>query len=199
MSDDVDLTPFEGLIFTTAAMYAPLLDDDADDVRQILRIKVWQALVAFDTKRVRQNSRLSQEELRRRFVFSCVRNRMKDLFKEQDRLNRRRNGGRLFIEELTDDLDRFEGQYLAAEDPEMAAVVDGIIELPSTLSPKERQLVALLLLDYSRSEISDRLGMTRKKVLATHRSVQVKMADWCPPGLATVTHLPQRVQELLAA
>jgi len=183
MSCDVDLTAFEGLIFRTAAMYAPLLDDEVEDVQQVLRLNVWQAAVSFDGSRVRKHSKLSAKEQLERYVFMCLRNRVKDLLKGQERLNARRNGRQLFIEELTDDLDYFNGQYLAAEDQDIEALVQDVIELPSTLSRMERDLVALLLLDMSRTEISLRLKLTPKKVLAAHRSIQVKLSDWGSPDL----------------
>lgn len=182
MTRDIDLHAYEGLIFATAARYAPYLDEELDDIRQVLRVKVWQALEAFDAKRSPEKPRTpaETEDVRRRFVFSCVKNRVKDLLKEQDRRHRRQNGAQFFIEDLTDDLGSFEGRYLSAEDPGLFELLEGGIELPSTLSSTERALVSLLLLDYSRTEIASTMGMTRKKVLAAHKSVREKMADWGP-------------------
>ncbi len=171
---DADIAPFEGLIFQTAARYAPYLDYEMDDIRQVLRIKVAQAIVAFDAERVRSVS----ESARERFVFSCLRNRMKDLFKEQDRLNARRNGTQLHIEDFSPDL--FERRYLTTEAEEVFAEVEEEYELPSTLTALERSVVELLVADYTQSEIAGALGITRKRVLAAHRSVQEKLADWKP-------------------
>lgn len=185
MSDHVDLEPFEGLIFSTAARYAPYLDDDLDDIRQVLRIKVWQALCAFERKRSRIYAG-DPKKARESFVYSCLKNRVKDLIKQQSRLNDARKGGPLFVEALVDELGRFEGQYLAAEDSEMWEVVEGSVQLPSTLDATERELVAVLLTgDFTRAEIALRLGVSRKRVLVIHRSVQEKLADWAPDGFTT--------------
>jgi hypothetical protein len=61
---DVDIAPYEGLIHSTAVRYVGFLDDDLDDIKQLLRIKVAQALVAFDPTR--------GEKPTENFVFSCV-------------------------------------------------------------------------------------------------------------------------------
>lgn len=182
MSTDVDLEPFEGLIFSTAQRYAPYLDDDLDDIRQVLRLKVWQALLAFEQKRARRYAG-DLAKARESFVFSCLKNRVKDLLKEQSRLNERRQGSALHIEDLTDDLDSFEGKYMAAEDAALHELIEGSVELPSTLSEIERALVGVLLTgDFTRAEIALRLGVGRKRVLVIHRSVQAKLADWAPDG-----------------
>ncbi len=179
---DVDLEPFEGLVFSTAARYAPYLDDDLDDIRQILRLKVAQALVAFEQKRVRRYAG-DLAKARESFVFSCLKNRVKDLLKEQSRLNERRRGSALHIEDLTDDLGSFEGKYMAAEDAELHELIEGSVQLPSTLSAIERELVRVLLTgDFTRAEIALQLGVGRKRVLMIHRSVQAKLADWAPDG-----------------
>lgn len=193
MRQEVDLAAYEGLIFSTAKRYVEYLDDDLDDIRQVLRVKVWQALVAFDSGRSRLHAGCV-EDARNSFVFSCVRNRVKDLLKEQDRRNTRRNGTQWYIEDLTDDLGSFEGRYLAEEDPALLALVDGEVELPSTLTTMERELVGLLLLDCTRGEIAAVLGITRKRVLATHKAVRVKMQDWKPTSQSAVV-----VQRELAA
>ena len=187
MRDHVDLAPFEGLIFTTAARYAPILDEDLDDIRQILRLKVWQALTRFDGSR----STKGVES----YVFSCLRNRVKDLLKEQHRLNERRKGGPLHIEDLTDDLGRFEGRYLAAEDPDVFDLIEQSVELPSCLDETERALVLVLLEgDFTRAEIALRIGVSRKRVVVIHRAVQEKLADFAPDGFVFSSCSEGRVQ-----
>ncbi len=182
MTNDVDLEPFEGLIFSTAQRYAPYLDEELDDIRQILRLKVWQALLAFERKRVRRYAG-DLEEARKSFVFSCVKNRVKDLLKEQSRLNKRRNGTALHIEDMTDDLGSFEGKYMAVEDVELHELIEGSVELPSSLTDLERALVQVLLTgDHTREEIALQLGIGRKRAGRLHHSVQEKLADWAPDG-----------------
>lgn len=172
MREVTDLQHYEGLIFATAARYAPILDYDVEDVRQILRIKVWQALEAYDESR--------GDKGLESFVFSCVKNRVKDLLKEQDRLNTRRNGGQHYIEDFSDDFGNFEGRYLAAESEELRELEEADLGLPSTLTEIEVCVVRLLVLDYRRSEIAVLLGVSRQKIRAAHAAVQVKMADWAP-------------------
>jgi RNA polymerase sigma factor (sigma-70 family) len=147
------LADFEGLVFATAARYAPMLDDDIEDIQQLLRIKVWQALDAFDPSR----TSVPLEN----FVFSCLRNRMKDMFKAQDRRNQKRGG-----HQLSDEV------YFTVEDE--------AAPLPSTLNELEQQVVALLLLDFSQTEIARQLEVTRERVRSAHSAVKEKMADWHP-------------------
>ena len=46
--DPDTLRHYEGLIFRTARFAAPLVEDDFEDVQQVLRIKCWRALLAYD-------------------------------------------------------------------------------------------------------------------------------------------------------
>lgn len=169
-----DIGPYEGLVYSTAARYAPLLDDDLEDIQQLLRIKVWQARLAFNA------SRSSQTE--EKFVFSCVVNRVKDMLKQQTRLNDRRQGRMLFTEEAAEgNPDRFEREHFGVDDEIVYAVVEEEkIQLPSTLTSFERSVVVLLLLDLNQTEIAAVLCVTRAKVRTAHASVRLKMADWQP-------------------
>jgi RNA polymerase sigma factor (sigma-70 family) len=74
------IAAYEGLVYATAARYAPYLDDDLDDVAQVLRVKVWKSLVAFNPARHTVGEKS--------WVFSCIRNQVKDILKAQDRRNR---------------------------------------------------------------------------------------------------------------
>lgn len=183
MRAGTELHDFEGLIAATAARYAPILDHDEEDVRQVLRIKVWQALSAYDKRRVRSTDADEAERIGR-WVFSCVKNRVKDLLKEQDRLNARRNGGQCYIEDVSDDFGSFEGRYLSAEDMELRELEEASVQLPSTLTEIEVRVVRLLVLEYSGTEISLILGVSRRKVREAHAAVQEKMADWQPSSPA---------------
>lgn len=163
-----ELAHYEGLVFKTAQMYTPFLDDDEDDVRQQLRIKVWQALQSFDPAKARQT--------REKYVFMCVRNGVKDLLKR-----RRRDEG--FIEdEAPEDAAsraRFEARHLSVDESAVVeAIIEGKVILPNTLSALEVRVVVLLLRDFNQTEIALQLGTTRQKVREAHRSVKVKMADW---------------------
>lgn len=177
---DVDIAPYEGLIFSTARMYHDILDIDLEDVQQILRLKVAQALVVFDPSKWRKHKDAQVAE--ERFVFGCMRNQVKDLLKGQDRRNTARGGGRqLYVEDLREQDDSFEHRYLVETDENaLADVLDQMPQLPSTLSDLERVVVALLLLGYNQTEIARELGTSRTNIRVAHASIQAKMEDWRP-------------------
>lgn len=179
-SDTGDLQPYEGLIYSTAARYAPYLDDDMEDIQQLLRIKVWQALVAFDRTRWRLPG--GEADARKRYVFSCVSNRVKDMLKAQYRRNDARGGAQLYTEDVAaSSPDRFELLYLRLDvEVAYAAAEDDGLRLPSTLNEFEVRVVHLLLLDLSQAEAARVLGVTRGKVRTAHAAVKIKMADWAP-------------------
>jgi RNA polymerase sigma factor (sigma-70 family) len=170
-----DIGPYEGLIFSTAARYAAYFDDDVEDIQQVLRLKVWRALKAYDPRRSSQPVQ--------KFVFSCLRNQVKDLLKQQFRLNRaRRSASPVYLDDeagLTPDF--FERKYLVVEEEAVFAVVDDEdCELPSTLTTFEVTVVHLLLLEYNQTEAARILDVPRGRIRAAHTSVKEKMADWRP-------------------
>jgi RNA polymerase sigma factor (sigma-70 family) len=168
-----DIGRYEGLIRSTAARYAPWLDHDFEDIAQMLRLKVWQARLSYDPAKATQPEN--------GYVFSCVRNRVKDLLKEQSRLNDRRNGGQIFIEDSRTESDLFDYTYFRVDHDEVYfEAEDEIAPLPSTLSRLERDIVDLLLLDFNQAEIGRRLGISRWKVRAAQAAVKEKMMDWKP-------------------
>lgn len=140
---------------------------------QLLRLKVAQALVAFDASR----SGMETKD----YVFGCMRNRVKDLLKEQDRRNRRRGGGQLHVEDISERDSRFESRYFQVSDEQaFLAVEDEWMPLPATLTELERHVVYFLLLDLNQTEIARELGVSRERVRSAHRSVETKMEDWRP-------------------
>lgn len=179
--DKGDIGPFEGLIHSTAARYAPYLDDlELDDIKQLLRIKVWQALMVYDRKRMTITG--EAEDVRRRFVFSCVSNRVKDMLKAQSRLNRSRNGCQLYVEDqLAAAPGRFEHEHFRVDGEVIFAVVEEEeFRLPSTLTVFEVRVVHLLLLDFSQTEAARILDVPRGRVRSAHGAIKEKMADWKP-------------------
>lgn len=166
------LPQYEGLVFCTAVLIEGQVELDLDDIRQRLRIKVWKALVAFDT--VRQKVPL------RNYVNVCVQNEKKDILKQK-------RAGWVYIEDeltLDDTLDEhngFHGRYLSiTEDEVYAAVLDDDLVLPSTLDRRELKVVALLYAGHRRSEIRDGLGISKAAMDALIASVKEKLADWRP-------------------
>lgn len=170
MSGTDDVGPYEGLIHSTAARYAPYLDDEFDDIAQLLRLKVWQARRSYDPALATQT-----EE---GYVFSCVVNRVKDMLKAQSRLNKRRQGGQLYIEDCAAASPAaFEAEHFSTgDDPVIGAVEEEKIELPSTLTHVEARVVVLLLLDLRQTEISIVLGIPRARVRAAHAAAREKLS-----------------------
>lgn len=177
--DPYNIASYEGLIRKTAAMYAPHVEEEFDDICQHLRVKVWKALETYDERK----SRMPVE----RYVFMCVKNRTKDLF-------RKVSHGDLHIEDLRtgDDgsqRDWFDARYLSeAPDQTYATVEDGMPVIPSTLSSHERHVVVLLYRDYRQAEIARLLGLSRWEMECTIGAIRSKMADWRP---TTPLPLPQ--------
>lgn len=175
-----DIEFYEGLVFKTASMYSSYVEEDFEDIQQVLRIKVWRALEAFDPTRSNMT--------RQRYVFSCVKNQCKDLVKKK-----RRN--ELFIEDLAPveveqgqlggPRDRFDWRYLSADaDQAYGAVESAPPLIPSTLSKLEREVLALLYLDFSQKEAATLLGVRRNEMERAVKSLRDKMADWRPTPAA---------------
>lgn len=183
MATEARLREYEGLIHSTAARYAPILDEhDFEDVQQVLRLKVWKALEAFDP------SRSSKPE--QSWVFSCVTNQVKDLLKASSRRNDARGGRQLYVEDerwmpgnadRAPDSTKFDMDHFSmTEDEAFQAVLEERVKLPSTLTEFEKQVIALLMLDLNQTEIARTLGATRTKVRLAHAEIKAKMADWRP-------------------
>lgn len=181
---DHAISAYEGLIFATAARYVDIVDDDLDDIRQVLRLKVWKALMAYDGAR----SALEEE----RFVFGCLRNQVKDILKSQARRNDARGGRQLYVEDFDGSYrEQLEHVHLSeSDDVVYAQVEDEPLRLPSTLTEMESSVVVLLMLDLRQAEIAVRLGISRKRVRSAQESIRAKMSDWCPDGAAAEEPTP---------
>lgn len=176
-----DLAYYEGLVRKTAGMYERFIEEEYEDVCQILRIKVWRALGTYDPSR----SRMPVE----RYVFSCVRNQVKDLVKKVKR-------DELFIEDVAEMQapeggtpngmrgEKFNARYLVEREDEAFAELANLDLplIPSTLTDLERGTLALLYMDYSQAEIALRLGASKREVALAVKELRVKMADWRPSG-----------------
>lgn len=157
---------YEGLIRRTAAMCAPRVEVEYEDILAIFRIKVWRALEAFDSTR----SRMPVE----RYVFSCVKNQEKDILKRKRR-------GELYVEDVSAADARFEENYLAVEEEDVFADVERELPLiPSTLTLVERQVIVHLYSDLTQRETALMLDLGRSEMERTMRSIRAKMADWRP-------------------
>lgn len=156
---------YEGLCRKTASLYTSRSQEGYEDLCQILRLKAWRALQAYDPAK----SSLPVE----RYVFMCVRNQCKDIVNKRWREES-------FIEDLGEG-DAFDERYLAADhDQTFGEIEEDVPLIPSTLTLPERRLVALLFDGYSSAEVARKLGVARKDCTALLASVQEKMRDWKP-------------------
>jgi RNA polymerase sigma factor (sigma-70 family) len=160
---------FEGLVFTTARMIAGQCREDEDDIRQLLRVKVWQALRSYDPQLAKQPVE--------KYVFMCMRNKVKDLVKLKPY-------GEVFIEDQSHTdagRERWELRHLSATAEQVFHdVEEERPPLPSTLTELERRVALLLYADYNQTEVARLLGVGRKKVRTAHANIVIKMADWRP-------------------
>lgn len=178
-----EIAYYEGLVFKTTSMYVEIVEDDFDDVQQFLRIKVWRALESFDPALARQTVD--------GYVFQCMRNGVKDLLKKKRR-------DLSYIEDHADHyqhephgsnaprpLDRFEHSYLSADHEQTFGAVDeqGALVMPSTLTPTERSIVALLYAGYTQKEAAVHLGLRRAEMERSVKSIRQKLADWRPSNI----------------
>lgn len=178
--DPYTLDFYEGLIRKTASMYERLVEEDFDDLCQIFRLKAWRALGTYDPKR----SSMPVE----RYVFSCVRNQVKDVLKKERNQMRRDGRSEMLIEDIAPNdqegagmRDRFESRYMQVREDEAfaGANLDAPL-IPSTLDRTELQVVALLYAEYGQAEIALRIGLTKREVALAVKSIREKMADWRP-------------------
>lgn len=191
-ADPALLGHYEGLVRKTAARYVGLTLHDFEDICQVFRVKVWKALLAWDPTDHRILAKIAkgetEDDLRDRFVFMCVRNQGKDLVKR-----RKPETDPLFIEDFRaheqpagengpSRTDKFEAQYLAATEEEIFGEIDGEdILLPPGLSQDERRVLVCMYLDLTHAEIQLRLGLSAKQVSAAKRGLKENLQHLKPP------------------
>lgn len=166
---------YEGLVKTTASRYHEIVQEEFEDCCQVLRLKVVQALRSYDPEKATQDIN--------RYVFSCVRNQVKDLLKRQRRDD-------LYIEDIAPvgsdhdgDMPRdgFMAEYMREE--EEAAFAEILVEtplIPSTLTWTEKHVLVFLYLGIHQADMAERLDVSRREVARAVRSIKLKMADWAP-------------------
>lgn len=172
----VDIKPYEGLVHKTAQMWAWAVGMEEEDLRQEIRLKVAQGLIAYNASR----SKLPLKN----YIFGIVRNRITDLQKAQCR---RANYGLTFthIEAYADNseysADRLEFEYLTRTDHDQTySQVDDVFELPATLTAQERCIVVLMGQEMRPSEIALRLGLASVEASRAIKVIKEKLADWRP-------------------
>jgi hypothetical protein len=172
---------YEGLIFSTAIIIAEKgVEIDVDDIRSMLRVKVWRTLLKFDAS---HESGLARDN----FVFGCLCNYKKDLLKRPRRfessveaIRARRKGGRRGDVADSDGSDPFDLRYLSVDEDQVYAGVGDDMPLPSTLTDLERHVVLMMYGDFTMREIDLATGFSRGKREQVVRSIRTKYLDWRP-------------------
>lgn len=160
--------------------------DGFDDVMQLLRVKVWQALRIYGIERMPRKGDETAARTRDRYVFMCLMNLKKDIIK-------RKRAPTLMIEDLAPLRDTscgaergrardwFEAKYLAASHDDVYGIVDEPAPLvPNTLTELEQKVMLLLYRDYTHREIAQRLGASKGEVSSAVRGLRAKLGDWRP-------------------
>lgn len=187
---DTDIRYYEGLIRVTSRMYASGVGVELEDLEQVLRFRVWRALEAYDPQRSRAS--------RRSFVYTCVRNQIKDLVKA--RVRKKDTGySEMYLEDVAPGS---KDERHLAQAPEER--LEDAVVLPTTVTREERQVLALVYVGYSLTEIGLLLGVTAKLAGSRMASVRSKMADWRPdfdpePHGAQIFQLASEASALLEA
>lgn len=183
------LPQFEGLVFETARqIVARGVELEFDDVRQLLRIKVWHAVQRYAADHPKGMPL-------RRFVFMCVANLRKDIEKKPRRHDASIDALRGCESGAGTPLaDWFDARYLSVDQEEVFALVEDGSRLSETLSPTERRVVALRVQGWLLIEIDRELGLSRAQRERVMRSIREKLAhlDPTPPArTAPLRPLPQ--------
>lgn len=160
------LAHYEGLVCATARRCIAFCEEDFEDVAQVLRVKVWQALRAYDPKKSRTT--------RDKYVFMCVRDRAKDVVKKKKR-------NQLHIEDLRTphnngvNNDKFDERYLCSTRDENYGRVEDDDDPLGDLDDLEREIVALLTADYKQTQVATMLGLEKIAMERAMRSIRSKL------------------------
>jgi RNA polymerase sigma factor (sigma-70 family) len=181
------LRHYDGLVSATARRCVAFCEEDYDDVVQVLRVKVWQALRAYDPARTRTD--------RDHYVFMCVRDRAKDVVKKKKR-------NQLHIEDLRTmgeaAPDRFDARYLCSTREANYAAIEDDDDPLRALDELERQIVEMLTADYKQAQVARTLGLQKVEMDRAMRSIRLKLAA-LRPATAAGTQLAAVPDALAAA
>jgi DNA-directed RNA polymerase specialized sigma24 family protein len=168
-----DIAAYEGLVIKTAQMFAELVGLEIDDMKQELRLKVVKALRAYDSERSKQTERA--------FVYSCVANLVKDFKRDAARRSGRLDFTYIDGFGLAGVADLFEFRHTCASHDEIFGMVEeGTFVMPATVTSREEEIIYLLVIGYTGTEIADRLDVDYAIVENTMRMLRRKLADWRP-------------------
>jgi RNA polymerase sigma factor (sigma-70 family) len=186
------LEAFEGLVLSTARMFAAQVKREEDDLAQELRVRVWKAVIGYNPAK----TTLSLE----RYVFQAITNKIKDYKRDAAREAKRRERegvSFLYIEDMflltdrtTGPQERFDSLYHFVEHEDVYGDVDGRFVMPSSVTESEANVLLLLMTGLSKTEVAVRLGITRADVFDTIGSLRAKFADWQPANSSRVVSRP---------
>lgn len=168
------LSDYEGLVFTTARMFASIVRMEEDDLRQELRIRVWRAVETYDATKTRIPLK--------NYVYGCVANKIKDF--KRNAARRAKYGVEFeYIEDqlgLSDSptVDAFVGEHLAVSREEVYGSVDGLLDLPASVTPREARVLVLMMVGMSSPEIRLRLGVSRGELTGCMEGLRAKFSGW---------------------
>jgi DNA-directed RNA polymerase specialized sigma24 family protein len=170
-----NLAEYTGLVKKTAILFSDKVGLEKDDLEQELWVSVMKSTSSFDAERSKMTER--------RFVYSCVANRIKDLQRDYWR---RRNAP-LDVVYIENQVPGYLEPFISSggHDETYGVVDDGNFVMPSTVTPIEEQIIFLLTIGYPQTEIAPLLGVEYEFVLKQMRKLRIKFADWAPSPRAT--------------
>lgn len=202
--EQTDLGEFEGLVLKTAALFHGQLGVELEDLRQELRIKVWKVLGDYDPTR----SKLDKQKLRlarRKFVYGCVANHIKDLKKEAARRSEPPVAGQrrcsweppvAYIEDqaVEGSLSAFESRYQnASHDEVYGAIEETLVRLPSTVVEEEKTILVYMMLGFTQEEIAEKTRVQLWLVKRRVKGLRQKLVDRHPSIAGEPAAVPQPV------
>jgi hypothetical protein len=160
-----ELGPFEGLVYTTARMFAAGANMECEDMRQELRVAVWQAIGKHDPSKMPLN----------RFVFALVSNRASTL--RRGAMRRTNREGRPCDGDV---VGRADARTYVTRDEVYGKIDGGLLTLPATVTQREADVLVMLMMEMGKMEIARRLEVGRREVDTLTEALRIKFADWRP-------------------
>lgn len=184
----IDLSQFEGLVRATARKFAAQVKWDEGDLEQELRVRVWRAVETYSTSRAKGTLE--------KYVFMAVTNKIKDYKRDAAReADRRERYGISFsyiedthmpaapssMEGTGDPREVFDAYHnFVTRDEIYGEIEEGKFVLPSSVTRLEANVLMLLMMEMTRTEVALRLGLSRMAVEALVNSLREKFSDWEP-------------------
>ena len=193
MSFGGDLRVFEGLVRTTARMFAVQVGREEEDLAQELRVRVWRAASSYDGSKTSIGLN--------RYVYSAVANKIKDYKRDAARELRRREAtgvSFVYIEDMglpnndghLTTQEAFDGRYhYVARETIYGQIEEGAFTLPSTVTEREAGVLLFLMSGVTKTATAAQLGISRAAVEECLGALRDKLADWKPDASRTVGRL----------